>query len=460
MPVHPIDFEIQAHIFSTPELEKLFDEKKRFERWLLFEATLAAVQGELGIIPREAAAEISSKARLECIDLHSVAAAYQQSRNSLLPVIKALRQACANGMGEYVHYGATTQDVLDTAHILEMKEVLQIIYRDLRSLEDKIMGLVRSHQFTPMVGRTHGQQALPITFGLKAAVWLSEIRRHIERLQAMPPRVLVGQLSGAVGTMAALGTQARQVAGETMHRLGLLFSPIARHTARDSAAEAACSFAMITATLEKIANEIFQLGKTEIAELAEPVPGKAMSSSTMPHKRNPVLCQRIAVLARHVRALSGLVVDGMVHEHERDARCLWSEWLAMPQISVYTGTALHYLVTVIDGLEVRKERMRHNLYLHKDMIISEWLLFRLGATLGRMQAQEKLHDLISRARTENLNLREALARDEETSRLLTGSDLEYLDKPELYIGLAVEIVNETLQEIEQKRRQDPEVLSV
>ena len=457
MPSHPIDFQIQAGVFSTPELQALFDEQRRFERWLEFEAALAGAQGELGVIPEAAAREIQDKARLACLDLGAVAAGYKTSRNSLVPVARALRLACAEGYGEYVHYGVTTQDVLDTAQVMELREVLRIVYRDLRVFEKIVCQLARRYKTTPMVGRTHGQQALPITFGLKAAVWLAEIRRHLERLQAMQPRVLVGQLGGAVGTLAALGPKARQVAAATLARLGLRHSPVAWHTARDTVVEVASFFAMLTATLEKIANEIYQLGKTEIAELRESAPGNAMSSSAMPHKQNPVLCQRIAVLARHVRALTGLVVDGMAHEHERDARCLWSEWLAMPQISIYTGTALQYLVRVMDGLVVQEENMLRNLHLHREMVVSEWLLFRLAAELGKMRAQEKLHALIRRAEEAHLPLREILIGDEEIGPLLAAADLEYLDHPERYVGLAAEIVEETLQEIEAKQQNDFEV---
>jgi len=456
MSSHPFDFEIQAEVFSTPEMTAIFDEQRRFMRWLEFEAALAAVQAELGIIPVEAAAEINEKANLDHLDLGAVRDGYKKSRNSLIPVLKALRGACRNGHGEFVHYGATTQDVLDTGQVMELRDTLRIIYRDLRKLEKTLAGLTEKHIATPMIGRSHGQQALPITFGLKCGVWLAENRRHIERVKNLAPRLLVGQLSGAVGTMAALGDQGREVARLTMSRLGLGNSTISWHTSRDNIAEAAALMAMLTASLEKIASEIVELGKNEIGELREPAPSEAISSSTMPHKRNPVICQRIAVMARQTRALAGTVTEAMVHEHERDGRSIWSEWLAMPQISIYTGTALHYIKQVMDGLEVIPENMTKNLHLHGDMVLSEWLLFRLGSSIGKMKAQEIMREITGKALANNKSLKECVLADSEIAALLDRDDLVFLDHPEKYLGQAETIINDLLREISDRRATDPE----
>jgi len=458
MPSHPIDFRLQADFFSTPELAAIFEEQTKMDRWLQVEAALAKAQGELGIIPPEAAREIGAKAGIEHLDLDRLQEEYQRSRNSLLPVVKGLRQACRDHYGEYVHHGATTQDILDTAQILELREALRIIYRDLRSLEKLLLDLSAMHSHTPMMGRTHGQQALPITLGLKTAVWASEVRRHIQRLKDLHPRVMVGQLSGAVGTMAALGPRAREVAKLTMARLDLQWRAPGWHTSRDNMAEAASFFAILAGTFEKIANEIFLLGKTEIGELAESPPESPMSS-TMPHKRNPVFCQRVAVLARQIRALAGSVIEGMAHEHERDPRLLWSEWLAMPQLCIYTGTSAAYLLKIIAGLLVEEGNMKKNLFLHKEMIMSEWLLFRLAPALGRIKAQEKLGELLRQRETEKRSLREILAQDPVTRGLLAAVDLECLEHPERYIGLAVELTEETLAGIMTQRQTDPEVLA-
>ncbi|HSH12452.1 MAG TPA: lyase family protein, partial [Desulfurivibrionaceae bacterium] len=283
MPSHPFDFEIQSDLFSTPELTAIFSERQRFSRWLRFEAALAKIQGEMGIIPSAAAAEIAGKANLDSLDLELLRESYRQSRNSLMPLVKGLRRACSGNHGEFVHYGATTQDVIDTAQILELREAFGVIYRDLRRLEEVLLGLADLHRATPMIGRTHGQQALPITFGLKCSGWLAELRRHLERVKNLLPRLLVGQLSGAVGTFAALGQDGREIARRTLAELGLAAPPIAWHNSRDNLAEAAALMAMLTATLEKMASEVFELGKTEVGELFERAPSGKVSSSTMPH---------------------------------------------------------------------------------------------------------------------------------------------------------------------------------
>jgi adenylosuccinate lyase/3-carboxy-cis,cis-muconate cycloisomerase len=456
MPAHPIDFQIQSGFYSTPELTDIFDEKTRIRRWLQVEAALAQAQGELGIIPKQAAEEIAQKSRLEHLDLAKVAREYEQSRNSLMPVLKVLRQVCGQEHSDFIHFGITTQDVLDTAQILEQKDALVVIYRDLRKLEELLCRLAHHHRHTPMIGRTHGKQALPITFGLKICIWAAEIRRHIERLISLGPRLFTIQLSGAVGTMAALGPQARRVASLTAEKLGLYSAVPNWHTSRDTIAEGAAIYGLICATLEKIGSEIVQLSKTELGEVAETIPNQAQSSSTMPHKKNPVISQRVAVLSRHARALVSVVMDSMVHEHERDARALWSEWLATPQISIYTGTALHFLISVVENLEVRPERMLENLYRQKELVISEWLMFKLAEKTGKTRAQEKVQALIRLSEAGKRFLKDILLEDPDIGPFIAEENLEYLDKPERYCGLAAEIVDDTLKDIEAKRHNDPE----
>ncbi|UCD87306.1 MAG: adenylosuccinate lyase family protein [Desulfobacterales bacterium] len=458
MPVHPIDFDINPNVFSTPEMAQIFDEKVRYQRWLDFEAALAKVQGEMGEIPEEAAEEIGRKAKLAYLDLESVREAYQRSGNSLMPLINGLREVCEKGYGEYVHHGVTTQDVLDTAEILELREAVTIVYRDLRALEETCLDLAKRHRSTYMAARTHGQHALPTTFGLKVVIWISEIRRHIERVKRISESIAFGQLGGAVGTMAALGPQAMEIASRTLDVLGLKHSKIAWHNSRDNVGELASIFSLLTTTFAKIANEIFQLQKTEIGELRESLPKRTATSTTMPHKRNPVICQRVVVLSRHVRYLSGVIVESVAHEHERDARCLWAEWLAVPQLCIYTGAALRYMLDIMSGLEVQVDRMMKNLHLQKSLITSEWLLFRLSSTIGKMKSLEKLQELSKKAADTGISLKDAVMDDPEIGSLLTPEELEKLDHPEHYIGHALEIVDHAIEEVERGRAQDPEEL--
>jgi adenylosuccinate lyase len=458
MPSHPIDYELNPGVFCTPELAKVFDERTRLQRWLNFEAALAKVQGELGVIPQEAAEEIERRAKLDGLDSEQIRITYENSRNSLMPLISCLRKACKGGHGEYIHYGTTTQDVLDTAQILELKEVTTIIYRDLRALEGVCLDLAKKHQKTPMVARTHGQQALPMTFGLKAVVWLSEIRRHIDRIKDMFQRISVGQLSGAVGTMAAFGPQAMEIAGRTLAILGLDHSKVPWHNSRDNIGEVSSTLSLMATSLEKMANEIFQLQKVEIGELSETLPDRTVTSTTMPHKTNPVISQRIVALCRHVRHLNGVVLESAAHEHERDARCLWAEWLAVPQLCMYAGTALQNMLSVMTGLEVRVDRMKENLRLQGARVTSEWLVFRLSPQLGKMKSLERIHELANKAAQSSRTLKEALVDDPEIGPLLTPEDLAFLDRPEKYIGHAVEIVEHAVEDIERRRKDDPDGL--
>ena len=458
MVVHPFDFQFNQDQFSTPELRAIFDEEAVIQRWLDFEAALATAQGELGVIPKEAAKEIASKARLDALDPSLIKDGYRKSRNSLIPVIKALKSACKGDAGQFVHYGATTQDVIDTAQVIGLRKALSIIYRDLFSIEDNCLGLIERYGSVPMVGRTHGQQALPIIFGLKVATWLKENRRHLNRVQEVYDRLDKGQFGGAAGTLAALGSKGPEVARRTMALLGLKYDALAWHTSRDVVAEVASVLSMVTATLSKIANEVFQLQRPEIGELREPPPQGA-SSSTMPQKSNPVICQRVMAIFKHVRMLAPVVVESMCHEHERDPRCLWAEWMAMPQLCILTGAAASYMKDVLGHLDVRESQMRGNLASAKDFITSEWLMFRLADKMGKMRAMEKLRGLLARVSRENRSLKEMLLEDEDLGGLLSEETLDVLERPELYIGQAEKIVQDAVKDVLEARNLGPKGLS-
>ncbi len=449
MPAHPIDFQINSDVFSTPALRHIFDEKTIIQRWLDFEAALAFVQARHGLIPQDASQVIQDKAKIEHLDMDAVRAGYRRSRNSVIPVLSELRRACGSA-GQYVHYGATTQDVLDTGMVLGIRMALNLIFQATRDVESTCLDMALSHAATPMVGRTHGQQALPITFGLKVAVWARELRRNIERIKQAYRAIGYGQLGGAVGTMAALGPRGFEVAQETLARLGLKHVPCSWHTSRDSVAEVASVLSILCMTLSKLANEIFQLQKTEIGELSEPPPAGA-ASSTMPHKQNPVICQRVVAISMHVRGLSATVVEGMVHEHERDPRRLWAEWLSMPQLCIYAGTAATYMKDVLAGLSVHADRMYRNLTMNSHMVVSEWLMFRLSESMGRIRAQAKVRELVAASQEQGVELAQLLLKDQETAGLLSAEELEPLERPELYTGHAEEIVRRTVQEIREQR---------
>ncbi len=462
MPSHFIDYATYAGVVCTPEMKQIFDEETRLQRWLDFERALAETQGELGIIPKAAADEISDKCCLEKLNMEEIREEFLSARHSIVPLLKVVKRACKDGAGEYVHYGATTQDVLDTAEVLEIKDALTVIYADIRCLEGHLLAIAEKHKNTPIIGRTHGQQALPTTLGLKAAVWVSEIRRHITRIKELPERLFVGQFSGGVGTMAAIDmlsdVSAKEVAEKTLRRLGLDYPTVSWHTARDNIAELATLFSIISTTLGKIANEIYQLQKNEIGELCEPSSATATGSSTMPHKSNPTRCQRVVALSRHVRHLSNVVVESMMQEHERDPRCLNSEWMAVPEVCIYTATSLRHMVNVVSALIVVPQNMLRNLHTQKDVILSEWLLFTLGKKVGKMKAYEHLRKMSKLAMSEGKTLKETFAADAEFGGLITSDELNFLDTPEKYIGCAEEIVDDVIGETKAKRALDPDVL--
>ncbi|RDU24402.1 adenylosuccinate lyase [Anaerosacchariphilus polymeriproducens] len=440
MPISFLDYEIQEDVYSTPEMKKLFDEKARFQRWLNIEAALAVTQSEFGIIPVEAAEEIHKKCKLQFIDMESLKDEYKVNRNSIVPLLKELKKVCDNKYGQYVHYGATTQDIVDTGQILEVKEILEVVSRDLNEIERILVDLAKKHSNTPMIGRSHGQYGIPITFGLKVSIWISEIRRHIKRFDSLKERVLVGQLSGAVGTRAALGDKANNISQETLKKLGLDFDMVPWHTSRDNMAELGSCIAILAGSIAKIANEIFFLGRSDVMEVREGKKAKiSMGSSTMPHKQNPVLCERIVVLFKHIKALSSITVESTIHENERDPRSLWAEWLAFPQMFVYVGTMLSYILDVLNNLEVNEEKMKENLYKIKELVTSEYILFKLGKHIGKMNAQEKLHEIVEKAEKTKKSFRETLLAD-DVSKYLTEEDRYIMSHPENYIGETEEIV--------------------
>ncbi|HKZ70519.1 MAG TPA: adenylosuccinate lyase family protein, partial [Anaerolineales bacterium] len=318
MASHIVDSVFLKDLYGTPEMRAVFDDMSLLQKWLDTEAALAQSEAELGLIPVEAAAEISKRARVDQLDLERMKHLVDETVHPLMPLIRVLQAACQGGAGEYIHWGATTQDIMDTAMILQVKDAFGIFERRLDALIDSLAGMAAGYRDTPMAGRTHGQQALPITFGYKVAVWLAEVLRHRQRLAECKPRVLVGQFGGAVGTLASVSAYGLQIQADLLARLGLGVPLIAWHTARDNLAEFASVLAMLAATTGKIAHEVISLQRTELAEVEEPFNAGKVGSSTMPHKRNPMFCEAVQALARYVMHVAPVAMEAMIQEHERD----------------------------------------------------------------------------------------------------------------------------------------------
>ncbi len=436
MPSHVIDSLLFQDMYGTAELRRIFSDENMVQCWLDYEAALARAEAAIGLIPPAAAAEITAKARSENMDFAALKSGIDQTTHELVPLVWQLASICEGDAGRWVHWGATTQDVTDTGLVLQIKAAHAILSRDLQALADSLTGLARRERDTLLAGRTHGQHALPITFGYKAAIWLAEIRRHSARLHDCAPRVLVGQFAGAAGTLASVGASGLEIQQRMMADLGLGVPEIAWHAARDSLAEWGTVLGLIAATMGKIAHEIILLQKSEVAELEEPYQRGKVGSSTMPHKRNPMLCEGIVAEARMVRNLVPSLLTAMEAEHERDWASMHIEWAVIPEISILTGGALAHTLRAVDGLIVYRDRMAANVDILHGLILSEAVMLQLGEHLGRQTAHEVVHEASMLAFEQRRPLRDLLAADPRVTAYLSPSDLDAMLDPAAYTGLA------------------------
>lgn len=327
---HVIDLIMLQNNFGTEKMRRVWDDEARISAQLKAEKALAQAEGDLGVIPKEAAEKIASVARAELFDIPAVAKEAAESKHSLIATIRTL-QRLAGEAGEYVHYGATTQDIVDTGVVLQLKDSYDLILEDVNGAIEILAKLAKQYQNVPMVGRTHAMHALPITFGYKLAVWLDEFGRHRERLEAMKDRVFTGSMSGAVGTYASFGEKGIQVEEKTMEYLGLNVPNICWQSARDRFAEYGSVLASISGTLGKIGNEFYNLMRTEIDEIEEQFTKGKIGSSTMPHKRNPAAFEGLASLTPAVLKSVSMMYQSANMEHERDAMAWRLEWIALPE---------------------------------------------------------------------------------------------------------------------------------
>lgn len=425
-------------LFGTEQMRKVFSEENLVQKWLDVEAAIARAEAKLGIVPEEAAREITKKADVKYMDLEAMGQEIKATSHPIVPLVRQLAKACDDNHGQYVHWGATTQDIMDTANVLQLKEVCQIIKSDIEMIQKKLLTLVEEHRETVMAGRTHGQHALPITFGYKAAVWLEEMNRHAERLEQLMPRLLIGQYSGAVGTLASIKEKGLELQELVMEELGLGLPTISWHASRDNFVEFASFLGMITGTVGKIANEIVHLQKTEFGELEEPFQMGKVGSSTMPHKRNPSKTQNIVTVSRLIRQDIPVFFEAMIHQHERDMISWQMEWEALPEICLLASSALSSTITVLDDLTVNADRMKENLDLTNGLIISEAIMVQLGEVIGRQVAHDTVYEACMKAYEEKVPLKEYLKRNEEITKYLTDEDLDKLFDIQKYIGYSVE----------------------
>ncbi len=444
MAAYVIDSRLFRDQFSTEASRRIFSDENTVQKWLDVEAALARVEARLGIIPQEAADEINRKAKVELFDLDEMKQEMDRTSHPIVPLLRGIKKVCDGDAGEYVHWGATTQDIVDTGTVLQLREVLDEIEAATRQLLGNVANLAEKHKSTVMVGRTHGQQALPITFGFKAAQWAAELCRNLERFGEMRRRVLVGQFSGAVGTLAALGSQGDNVQRGLMDELDLACPEITWHTSRDRIAELVCVLAICTSTVGRMAHEVYSLQKTEFAELEEPFsPGK-VGSSTMPHKRNPPACETIVAIAKILRSTAPLALEAMMTEHERDKIGLQTEREFVSRACCMADAAAKKAVAVMSNLTVRPQNMERNLWLQKGLLMSEPVMMALGAKFGRQKAHEMVYEVCMKAFEADSPLKESLLEHPEIRKNLTSDEIDGLLDPRDYTGLAESFVDRVL----------------
>jgi 3-carboxy-cis,cis-muconate cycloisomerase len=431
-------------MFGTAEMRDVFSDEALVGRYLEAEAALAPAQARVGVVPKDAAETIDLASRSLKIDYDKLRHETEIVGYPILPLVHQL-SAAAGEAGRFVHWGATTQDIMDTGNVLQIRAALSIVERDLSELRNILADMARKYRDTPMAGRTHLQQALPVTFGYKAAVWLSSIDRHIERIEQARPRVLVGEFSGAAGTLASIGEGGLQMQKLFCEELGLNQPSITWHVARDGITEAVTLLGLITGTLGKIATDVMMMSATEFGELSEPfVPGRG-ASSTMPQKRNPISSELMLAAAKAVRQHVATMLDGMIHDFERATGPWHLEWVSLPESFLLTASSLANAKFMLAGLVVHDRRMRENLDLTHGLIVAEAVMMALAPKLGRQHAHEIVYDACRKAIEGGGQLADILAKMPEIVDALGGVDaIRHHCDPVNYLGLSGEMVDHVL----------------
>ncbi|MCB1509551.1 MAG: adenylosuccinate lyase family protein [Hyphomicrobiaceae bacterium] len=428
--------------FRDPGLRALFSEQARWQSWLDVEAGLAAAQAELGIVPKAAAQKIAEVARLELLDDAAIRAGLAKTGHPLVPLVWELARVSGGEAGGWVHWGATTQNILETGDNMLLKRAHAVLLDQFHQLLTALANVAERSAETPLAGRTHGQHAVPVTFGYKVAVWIDELLRHLERLRAIEPRVFVAMLGGAAGTFASLGPQGPATQERLAARLGLKATAVPSRSHRDREAEYVCLMALIAGTGGKIANEIYMLMKQEFAEAREPVPAGTVGSSTMPQKRNPILCQDAVAGSAQVRALVPLALEAMMSEHEANRATTVMMRSAVGPAVIGVGDILGRLIAIMEGLELDASAMRRNLDATGGMILSEAVMMQLAETFGRQEAHDIVYDVTERVMAGGGSFAEELAADPHVRDKLDAAAIAKLLDPAAYTGLCADMARE------------------
>ncbi len=440
-------------VFSTPEMREVFDDAGLVQSWLDVEAALAQAQADSGLIPATAADAIANECHVGKFDLAELRRQREVADHPLVPTVWALADHCPPEVGGYVHWGATTQDIMDTGTVLQVRAALQIVEDRLWQLADAVSKLTVAHRSTLMAGRTHGQQAVPITFGFKTANWLFEAMVDIERLKGVRERVLVVEFAGAGGTLASVGDVAATVRTALAKRLGLGERPIAWHASRDALAETVSWVALVAGLCERIAQEVIALQRTEIAELEEAQPAGKVGSSTMPQKRNPMTAEGIVATARMARAMVAPALEALVGEHERDMSTWESEWDLLPRAFERCDGALRRTVWLVQTLRVDTAAMQRNLDRTGGLIVAEAVMMQLATRTGRQRAHDLVHAIAAAAFEQDLPFRDLLLADEHVVAALGHDGIQQALDPSRYLGTAADDADRVVQHYDRLRNE-------
>ncbi len=425
-----------------PGIRALYAQENRWQAWLDVEAALARAEAELGIIPQAAAAAIARAARLELLDRARIDEGFARTGHTIVPLVWELSRVVGDPHGGWVHWGATTQNITQTGDLLILRQAHRTFLRLIGAALTAMADLAERGADMPIAGRTHGQHALPATFGLKPAVWIDEMLRHVERLHQAAPRLFVAMLGGGAGTFASLGKKGPAVEAALARHLAMRPMRMPARTLGDHLAENITIQGLLAATCGKIGREIYTLMKTEYGEVEEPVPPGTVGSSTMPQKRNPKLCQDIIAAAAEIRASVPLALEAMQTEHEADRTTSLMMEAAEARAATLTGDMLGRLVAVLQGLELHPERMRANLDLGGGLIMAEAVMLELGGKIGRQHTHDVVYDAAQAAVIEGKPFAALLAADPRVSAHLDPGAIAALLDPIAYTGLCAEMARE------------------
>lgn len=443
-----IDYFVHGSGFASTETRQIFSEKARLQRWLDVEVALAKCQAKLGLIPKAAAAEIEAKAKIDDFDLELLRQTVSRTKHSLVPLTSQLESKVSKGSARYVHLGATTQDIQDTAQSIELKLVIELMCDTLKNGLSILIPLARLHANTTMAGRTHSMPASPITFGLKVATWIDEISRNLERLEAAKERICVAQLFGAVGTSAAFGQKGPELLKLFADQLSLSTPAVSWHTSRDRVAEFTFLLSLVSSTYARVADELRTLNRPEIGEIEVSWKVGEIGSSCMPHKRNPEDCEHIVTLARLARAQVPLSLEAMILEHERDYRGMRLEWPLLMSVSHFTAGAGRIFNELVGRMRINSERMEKNSLEYSHQICVENLMVRLTEKLGRQEAYQLSYSITQEAISKKVNIIDQVLSDPQIRAALTRDEIEAIFDPKQFVGSAETYVNRVVNQAE------------